>query len=178
MSHEKADSGKVNPEYDPNDKTDEYHHNCQVCVVVYEMRLRGYKIKAGLKVEELSANSAISWLDPETGLPPEIHNAGLKSRDDKDDPIKPFADKLKEGERYHLVYGYNNTETMHVVTITREGDKIIVYDPQANETNAWHSIESIPDNIRLESLVYYRVDNMALNPMYKNIVSVPSEDKL
>jgi hypothetical protein len=178
MSHEKADSGKVNPEYDPKDDDDEYHHNCQVCVVVYEMRLRGYKIKAGLKVEELSANSAIAWLDPETGLPPEIHNAGLKSGDNKEDPIKPFADKLKEGERYHLVYGYHDTKTMHVVTITRDGDNIIVYDPQPNETNEWHSIESIPDNIRLESLVYYRVDNMALNPMFKNIVSVPSEDRL
>ncbi len=178
MSHEKADSGKVNPEYDPNDKTDEYHHNCQVCVVVYEMRLRGYKIKAGLKVEELSANSAIAWLDPETGLPPEIHNVVLKSGDDKKDPIKLFAQKLKEGERYNLVYGYKESKKKHVVTITREGDKIIVYDPQANETNEWSSIGSIPDNIRLESLVYYRVDNMALNPMYKNIVSVPSEDRL
>ena len=177
MSHEKADSGKVNPEYDPKDEDDEYHHNCQVCVVVYEMRLRGYKIKAGLKVEELSANSAIAWLDPETGLPPEIHNAGLKSRDDKDDPIKPFTDKLKEGERYHLVYEYEDGQ-MHVVTITKEGDKIIVYDPQPNETNVWHRIGNIPINIKLESLVYYRVDNMALNPMYKNIVSVPSEDRL
>lgn len=147
-------------------------------MVVYEMRLRGYKIKAGLKVEELSANSAIAWLDPETGLPPEIHNAGLKSGDDKEDPIKPFADKLKEGERYHLVYWYHNTKTMHVVTITREGDKIIMYDPQQNKTKGWSNIGDIPSNIKLESLVYYRVDNMALNPMYKNIVSVPIEDRL
>ena len=142
------------------------------------MRLRGYKIKAGLKVEELSANSAIAWLDPETGLPPKIHNAGLKSGDNKEDPIKPFAQKLKEGERYHLVYGYNDQEEKHIVTITKKGDKIIMYDPQPNKTKEWCSIGDIPNNIKLESLVYYRVDNMALNPMYKNIVSVPSEDRL
>lgn len=147
-------------------------------MVVYEMRLRGYKIKAGLKVEELSANSAIAWLDPETGLPPEIHNAGLKSGNDNEDPIKAFAGKLKEGERYHLVYGYKKDKKKHVVTITREGDKIIMYDPQPNKTKEWCSIGDIPSNIKLESLVYYRVDNMALNPMYKNIVSVPSEDRL
>ena len=126
-------------------------------MIVYEMRLRGYKIKAGLKVEELSANSAIAWLDPETGLPPEIHNAGLKKGADKDSPIKLFADKLKESERYNFVYGYKKDKKKHVVTITREGDKIIMYDPQANETNVWSSIGSIPDNIRLESLVYYRL---------------------
>ena len=178
MSHKKADSGKVNPNYDPNDKNNDYRHNCQVCVIVYEMRLRGYKIQAGIKVEDLSANSAQAWINPKTGLPPTIHKAGLKNGDNGKEPLKAFADKLKEGERYHLIYGYQESEKMHIVTLTKEDEKVIVYDPQTNKTKAWHRIKDMPDNISLESLVYYRVDNMALNPMFKNIVAVPSEDKL
>ena len=44
MSHEEADSGKVNPNYLFD--IDAYKYNCQCCVVAYEVRRRGFDVEA------------------------------------------------------------------------------------------------------------------------------------
>lgn len=73
MSFEEANQGRGNPKFRTNKL---YGINCQTCVVVHELRLRGFdlgaKPKASSIQEAMAKDCTYAWIDPLTGQQPEF----------------------------------------------------------------------------------------------------------
>jgi hypothetical protein len=73
MSFEEANQGRGNPKFRTNKL---YGVNCQTCVVVHELRLRGFdlgaKPKASSTQEAMARDCTFAWIDPLTGQQPEV----------------------------------------------------------------------------------------------------------
>ena len=113
MTFEEADHLRSNPHYDSgltvrlDDGTELkiYQHNCQSCVVAYELRRRGIDVAARPNPRnnknnafDLSYHPNLLWRNPVTGTAPDIY------------PLDPYNIEAainnicSEGERYHLMF--------------------------------------------------------------------------
>lgn len=131
MSFKEADGGRVNPYVDKTYGTDV---NCQSCVVAFEMRLRGYRVRAlprskwGI-ADELAKETNLAWVDGSTGLPPKY----LKDVSANTPSLfKVFLEKnVVQGGRYTLEFGYAKHPQGHIVSLDRdESGRLRIYDPQ------------------------------------------------
>lgn len=178
MDHEAADGRKGNPYYDTRFST--YTENCQTCVVIYEMRRRGYDVQALGYLEDkenpcyqLSKNFTAAWIDPATGLHP------IPTFDSVVTNAKTCLNWLnrsvEDGNRYILYVAWKDRVTAHVVHVYKgsSGDAVI-FDPQTGV------LYETPRQIKhFLSRVYYdrsfspqllRCDNLLLNiPVIKKI---------
>lgn len=152
MAHADADSGRVNPHYGEGR---EYNINCQSCVVAYEARRRGYDLEvvprdsAHPKCEELARDSRLAWFDKD-GNRPRFLIAGAGRDTEKKawyhervwQGEKPTAkrfskilhESLEPDARYTLEFSWTDGHThgSHIVTLRRDGDDLVIYDPQSN----------------------------------------------
>lgn len=157
MSFKEADGGRVNPSFR---KTYGAGGNCQSCVVAFEMRLRGYRVRALPKskwgtADDLAQKTNLAWVDPRTGLPP-------KYTFDKDantpELFKGFLEKsVVSGGRYTLEFRYADSEQGHIVSLDRdELGRLRIYDPQNGKVYSGNDID-----IYLQWL-YYGEDDIPL----------------
>lgn len=175
MSHKEADSGNTNPNYKPHS---DYSTNCQSCVVCYELRRRGFnvqtrpRIKVG-QMQRLAQNATLAYIDPKTGQhpSPDIMRVGNPTN-----AYKWLNDNVGEG-RYEFRVVWKSRFSGHIMTITKENGKVVIYDPQTNKTYSTQEeiTKEILNDVRFRGKentkpFILRVDNLDLNPEIVNEV--------
>lgn len=169
MSHKEADSGSVNPHYDPG--SIEYTSNCQTCVVAYEARLRGYDVHAGAfrtnsPLYDLARESNTAWLDPATGAAPKRIVPNSDSDLPDGNACKNWiADNMEEGARYTVRMTWKGSRSGHIICCHKENGKVVLYDPQDNETfDNDEAVSKFLDRAEPLSMGLVRVDDKIMNP--------------
>lgn len=196
MSFAEADGNSANPNYDVGSK--EYSYNCQSCVVAYEARRRGYNIEAnkygtkGSKILSMAGKTA--WINPETGeyakdiIPDDYSMMEGKPYNAK--KYSAFLDKtVKENQRYNLSVlwsGRGRNREGHVLTCSKDKDGLYLYDPQTSEIMRGKKIVDFLSEVKYSSKMggmksnlipsLYRVDNMAFNPDYFDVMRKKNND--
>lgn len=179
MSFEEANQGRGNPKFRTDDL---YSINCQTCVVVHELRLRGFDLGAKPKassVQELMAkDSTFAWIDPLTGRQPEFiritsapDNGNTKVRKSQKSMAelrKNILEATKETGRYNFSYGWvdeNNRKRTggHIITAERHADgNLTFYDPQNGQVVPM--VELLKDVDPKYMCRALRVDNLLIKP--------------
>lgn len=166
MTHEEADSGKVNPHfYIKTINAGLENENCQSCVVAYEMRLRGYNVQARKYSNQLqrrvSDNMEECWKTIRGKIPKSV-------KFPKNNPIDFLEKHTKTGRRYCLEMRWLK-DAGHIVSVSKNKDgNLVIYDGQDN------TIYTGKDNIAkaFSNGKYFtkllRIDNLKLNPKYSD----------
>jgi len=166
MTHEEADTGRVNPKYG---KGIGYRINCQSCVVAYEARRRGYDVEVVPNDKDhpmcgkLARNTRLAWKDKKTGENPEFmfqSKPTLASKWEGEPPTpKRFKallqERLEEGARYHIGFGWKGSSTSgHIVTIRKEAGELVIYDPQCDETYKGKQVDQYLARMKMQRTSY------------------------
>lgn len=180
MDHEAADGKRGNPFFDPQNET--YSKNCQTCVVVYEMRRRGYDVQATgwapdkhNPCEIVSYCYTLPWIDPKTGKNP------VPMSDPSVQNVKSCLNwmerAIEPGARYAFCVGWRGKSYGHIVNAYKnDAGKVVIFDPQvgklyetAEEINEFMSDVSFSKGADAPQLL--RCDNLLLNvPLIKKLV--------
>lgn len=171
MTREEANGGKCNPHFQ-NASAYGYTTNCQTCVAVYEARLRGYDVRAlpnnrNGYISDLSHDTTLIWVNPETGERPVQIHKGFGQRTEQ-----YLEGNVKEGGRYTLQFMHGRGRTGHIVSIERVDGALQMYDPQSGkhyDKKQILSYLSSKSDMRLT-----RVDTMSFNPEYADHIMVAS----
>ena len=155
MSFDDADHGRANIY---NDKD-----NCAVCVLVHELRLRGYDITSlpYKEVEDftsLSKNTRSIWLTKK-GKMPEF--TSLIEGNEREITLKMEKATQGVGSRYHLGWD-NKMGRGHIITVVRTKEGLVLYDPQKNEY--YSMAEIIQEMMPGSKIELLRVDRLLVNP--------------
>lgn len=128
-------------------QNEQYHVNCQSCVVANELRRRGFDVTAfgntkGSIPEKLSHHTELIWLDKDGNIPKSLLAGGryidantyrIKTKTHKK-MMDEFAVLTSEPGRYHLKWGWKKSRDGHIITAERKHDgSLIIYDPQNGE---------------------------------------------
>lgn len=157
MSFKEADGGKSNVSRDDE--------NCAACVLVHELRLRGFDVtslaydhKSGSVSMLLSDDTRQAWLTSK-GKKPEF--TALIGGSEKEIVSKIEKQTQVVGSRYHI--GWDVSKNMgHIVTVERTERGLIFYDPQRND---FLSIgEIVNDMAKGSEIQLLRVDKLLINP--------------
>ena len=146
-----------------------FQHNCQGCVVALELALRGYEVSSRPNMKndhnnlyDLSLHPNLIWRNPITGSAPIMR------------PVSDFEQLEKLcyfGERYNVIIHTKlqdqitgkTTTSSHVVEVERDGDKVMLCDPQIGfrgSINQYKSQAFIDFTfLSLNPIAYYRIDN-------------------
>ena len=157
MSFKEADGGKSNVFRDDE--------NCAACVLVHELRLRGFDVtslaydhKSGSVSMLLSGDTRQAWLTSK-GKKPEF--TALIGGSEKEIISKIEKQTQVVGSRYHI--GWDVSKNMgHIITVERTERGLIFYDPQRND---FLSIgEIVNDMVEGSKIQLLRVDKLLINP--------------
>ena len=182
MSFEKANEGRANPNY--SKRTYEYTHNCQCCSIAFEMRRRGFDVRAtertlkGISAELAKrSNRTMAYLDPETMQRPKellaggslVTKNGVVKEKSRIILAQESEDLTKETGRYQICLNWK-TGGGHRLSAERNANgQLIIYDPQAGKLwKGWDSYLSYYRgmiDIKL-GIGILRTDNLLINPMY------------
>lgn len=142
MTFEKADTGKVNPNYGTDYG---YSINCQSCVVGFEARQRGYNVrtlpnKNNPTAKTLARYTNKAWIDPTTGKNPEYICDKSKTYTAKS--YKSYLETIiEQDKRYTLEFGWKGRgNSGHIVNLDRtESGELRIKDNQRglNEKSEW-----------------------------------------
>lgn len=162
MSHEEADSGRVNPNFS---KGGGYRINCQSCVVAYEARRRGYDVEVVANdadhpiCRKLSRDTLLAWKNKD-GTPADyaIGNGKWKHsyfwNEEKPTPKrfeKMLTDNLEEGGRYTLEFSWKGLNAGgHIVMLEKSGGELKIYDPQPNRSYSGKEVSEYLKDLKYE----------------------------
>ena len=164
MSFDEADNGQSNISRDTE--------NCASCVVVHEMRLRGYDITA-LKFDKrdgsisklLSEDTRSIWMTAK-GKTPEF-SALIDG--EPDDIVKAIEKQTQPiGSRYHIGWD-NRSGGGHIVTLERTERGLVCYDPQVNEFMSLQEI--VKDMAQGSKVELLRVDRLLVRSQMFNKIT-------
>ena len=173
MDFEQADGMRSNPNFL---KSRSYRVNCQSCVVSHELRMRGWDVealgntkRADSLPRKLSYGTQQAWIDRKT-------NASPVKIDKKDfDDFFSAADQIG---RYHVRFTWKGQNSGHIITFERTAEEGFFYDPQ---TGTRYTLDEIKDKwgslIREDSVQYYRVDTLNVNPNFVKVVKKKAKEK-
>lgn len=166
MTFADANGGKPNPHY----KEDiSYRVNCQTCVVSFEARSRGYDVMAtgnkkdGGANHQLSYNTALAWVDTETGTQPKYIKPAAKTAKSV---VKWCEENLTEGGRYTIEYAWRNYRSGHIQSIFKQDGELMIYDPQTSVKYTGDDLVSLLQETKISSIQLLRVDNVEFNPEF------------
>ena len=134
MSHDDADSGRVNPHFLEGR---EWQTNCQSCVVTYEARRRGYDVEVRSRyggMDELARDARIAWKNPETGERPEfMQDTSVKTAKQC---YKWLEKVIEKGNRYEIRFNWKGRSRIgHIVCISKDSSgTLVMYDPQCDRS--------------------------------------------
>lgn len=162
MSFDEANELRGNPKYLT---AKSYRVNCQSCVVANEMRRRGLTVSArpntkkpGSVPYRLSYQTELIWIDPKTGQLPTLEK--IYASTDHAAAID-WERRTADTGRYHLRFHWKSGGG-HIITFERKADGVgVFYDPQTG--NIIKESEFYYDRIKLDSLRFYRVDNLRVD---------------
>ena len=167
----------------PNFKKGEgYHRNCQVCVAVFESRMRGYDIEAlpfdenNKVMTKLRRNPEKAFIDKKTNLPPKLI---YDERVTDYSKLRKWLNAIiKPNERYGIICkivltskGQDLYDHILIVYKTEQGE-LRFYDPQ-NGVKQEH-FGNIRFNYKNKTIFYpkiFRIDNADLNINYLNKIA-------
>lgn len=147
MTHEQADSGKVNPHF--NSVEPGYRTNCQSSVVTYEARLRGYDVEVVPNdyhhpmCEKLASDTSMAYLPnnpDDLFVPYEISERWTwqDAWQGEKPTAKRFEKKLmgmlNEDARYTMEFKWRGCSSGHIVNLFKRDGKLMIYDPQSDKT--------------------------------------------
>lgn len=180
MSFKEANEGRVNPNYD---KDDRYKTNCQSCIAVFEARLRGYNVETNVSdntiAKELSYKPNLAYKDPQTGENPPIIKSHVR---DAQSCKKWLNEHIKSGERYAFGYSPELTigERGHIIVVYKtDNDHLNFYDPQDGKNFDEKFLDDIGyetpfgDIIICFSPMIFRIDDKELNYEILNKIAQP-----
>lgn len=177
MSFEQANQGRGNPKYRSNPM---FGVNCQTCVVVHELRLRGFNVWAKGKVtytqQEMAKDCSLAWIDPATNKSPNITRVTSapgnsltrvrKSKQSKKELSININNAMKETGRYNFAYGWQSggRSAGHIITGVRHPDgKLTFYDPQnGKDVPFTELLDEVSPKYTCRVL---RVDNLLIKPL-------------
>ena len=191
MSFENANQKRGNPLF-VRGGDQRWRQNCQCCVVTYEMRRRGFKVKAVPNTwikdsvpTRLGYTPQEAWIDPATGKTPSVTKCGgVKPYVNSRGTVVRRASTINELNadlnkatastgRYHMGYTWQrggNTGA-HIITVERLPDgNIRIYDPQSGEIIKWSKL--VKEINTQYSVIVYRVDNLHVNTELINDVVI------
>lgn len=160
MTLEEADNGKENPSYNKVNKSD---INCQSCVVVHEMRMRGYNVftlpKTSSNADFLSRKTEAAWKNVK---PYTIKSNGLN------EAVKELKDFAKEKGRYNVVVEWKRGRSGHIFTVINDGKEIYIHEAQSTNSKRWKMpleeyLKDAKINVVFGKPSIYRVDNAELD---------------
>ena len=179
MTHEEADEGRANPNFN---KGGGYRTNCQSCVVSYVARRNGLDVQTkpntrGSKLDYLSRNTHEAWIDPKTGKVPE-----RPKRNDAVTTAKKcrtwMEETIQPGETYTFAHGWKGRGNSGHIVIARKNSKgnLEMFDPQTGQTRTGKDVDHYLTSIRYVRTFYgqkynagprlLRVDNLQINPEF------------
>lgn len=144
---------KVNPRYYEIGNITEkekrsYTENCTSCVVVYEMRKRGYDVTASPYISKLKRRPESAWKNPK------ILSAGKFSKEE----IEGFLTQQGNDSRVQIIGLWNKRGNEgHTFVAELDNGNIVFLDPQSG--NVYN------DDILncMNSIDYWRIDNLELS---------------
>lgn len=188
MTHEQADTMRVNPHYkkkyiyDPNGKYLEkatgrklslnpkwdekrdkpYTINCQTCAPVYELRRMGFNIEAkafkGKDFEYLCHNYREAWKTQDGKLVTHWRSAKKASE---------IWNDVASGEDgvFQIECRWKGGKSGHTFNMVKEKGKIYFYDPQTNEVfNSLKEFEKYSKDVSPKyGYQYFRINNKLIN---------------
>ena len=163
MTFDEADHGRANIYRDCD--------NCSVCVLVHELRLRGYDITAlpydsqKEAFTSLSGNTRIAWLTKKGKIPEFTAKIG---GDERDIVLKMEKATQGFGSRHHIGWD-NKSGEGHIITAVRTKDGLILYDPQKDEY--YTLAEIIQEMVKDSKLELLRVDRLLVKSELLNTLT-------
>ena len=188
MTHEQADTSRVNPHYkkkyiyDPNGKYMEkatgrklslnpkwdekrdkpYTINCQTCAPVYELRRMGFNIEAkafkGKDFDYLCHNYREAWKTQDGKLLTHYRTAKK--------PVEIWKD-IESGEDgvFQIECRWKGGRSGHTFNIVKEKGRIFFYDPQTNEVfDSLAEFKKYSDGVSPKyGYQYFRINNKLIN---------------
>jgi SPP1 gp7 family putative phage head morphogenesis protein len=198
MTHAQADTGRVNPHYGEKSS---YGINCQSCVATYEARLRGYDVEvvpndaAHPACEELAKNTRLIWKNKDGSDADFFFGSNqwtYKGAWTGEAPTaKRFEKKLLEvlddNGRYTLQFKWKGFNAGHIVSLQKDVDQLVIYDPQSNKllrgSKVSEYLERLQYRRKFNGYDYYnwpgviRVDDKDFNFDMANKVMIKAEGK-
>jgi hypothetical protein len=195
MPHEEASGAMAaNPKFNAAKDRGGYQTNCQSCVVVHELRRRGYKVQTlpnrwpFSTLRELSFNTNKAWIDPsKTGKAKHRHPAYIEYKGHKVQGANEPASFItylettvgRQQERYTLEFSYSTEKRKragHIINVDRDDrGQLRLYDPQSGkEFIGNEQVVQYTTRMELEDIKHLpqilRIDNMAPNPDIVNFI--------
>ncbi len=176
MTFEEADNGNVNPDYKIHTETSD---NCPACVLSMKARLDGFNIKAKPYDETsnlmftLSENTNFGLIDKITGKFPEY----IKPKINYMPKLLLWLDSNLENNKYYSIQFYwkDFTPDGHIMMITKQNEKLMLYDPQIDQKIEGSEIEKFLYTIRLSTIKLMNLSDCFLN---KSVVDYVMEARL
>lgn len=145
MTHAEADTGRVNPNFRLGGG---YTINCQSCVATYEARLRGYDVEVVPNdrehpaCRELAKDTRRIWKKKDGSTAEYMIGDGgywkYAGVWEGETPTarrleKKLLEALDENGRYTIQFKWRGFNSGHIVTIQKDADELVIYDPQSNK---------------------------------------------
>lgn len=197
MTHNEADSSNCNPNYSKPDYKVKvasgvfhkmsYTSNCATCVLVYELRRRGYNVKAKPHDDTVS-QGYLSSADNMTPFmsshsvgayyTPDGKNATAMMSATATTPkkvIEWMKETIQDGQRYIIRVVWKKGNYGHVMIAERENGEMFIFDPQTGEHYKTElEIEALLKTVKLKpsnkksSLWLLRCDNVLIDETMLN----------
>ena len=182
MPFQQASEGRANPDFSTGKY--EYTCNCQCCAVAYEMRRRGFDVRATERTKTgvpadlaWSTNRTMAYLDPATNQRPTEQKAGGATVT-KNGAVRAKSERLLATEgndlmrdtgRYQISLSWKQDDG-HRLSAERFADgTLTVYDPQSGKR--WSSFAAwVADHKGMidvkRGVGILRTDDKLINPQY------------
>ena len=160
MTHEEANSGKVNPNFGKYG----YNGNCQACVATYYARRLGYNVEAlpytpnNDTIKDLAANPCLAYI--KDGNLPKMRPAYGKNK------MATISSQMTNGD-IGLIEYKTNPNDYHVIIIEKVNDNIYLYDPQINSKTSKEVINN-NGSVRFVNLKGYDINKEICREVMKN----------
>lgn len=173
MTFDQANEQRSNPHFA---EKRQFQDNCQSCVVSHELRMRGWDVEALGNTKrrdslprKLSYGTQNAWIDRKTNAAP--IRTWAKNYDN-------FFEKAKDVGRYHVSWTWRGGRSGHIITFERTKDGGFFYDPQTGKRYTLDSIkESWGKLVTEDSVKFYRVDTLNVNPDFVKVVKKKPKEK-
>lgn len=137
----------ANPGYSTGKR--EWTENCQRCVPAYELRRRGYQVKAKPRkpmADHLARHPFDVWEDPE------VFSCKGSGREE----VEAYMSRWGDGARAQVTVVWNGVSSGHTFMAEQRGDTTYFYDPQSGSGD----VEYYFEHVQQGSTRIARVDNL------------------
>lgn len=139
--------------YNPFGNVGEYSNNCMLCTTAYDLRRRGFDVKAG---ESLHGRVILSVQD--------VYKDKVDWKDlGSANALKTFGDSMPEGSRGNLIVKHALLGSNHSVAWEKTKDGIIIRDGQINVSSSFGDYLNKYGYIPAGAA---RTDNLRINPEF------------